>query len=141
MAFMACLVAVVDGLKGFPEAHHLGLSRDPGADLHPSSHGSWFVSLLLQGSPGGGQGHEGDLPRRDRPRPPEAAWDRLEDFAEKWDDRYPSIAESWRRHWQEILPMFAFAPEIRRLLYTTNAIESLHRGLRKIIKTRGHFPQ
>ena len=66
--------------------------------------------------------------------------DRLAEFEATWGAKYPSIAARWRRHWQEIISMFAFPPEIRRLLYTTNAIESLHRSLRKIIKTRGHFP-
>ena len=70
----------------------------------------------------------------------EAAADRLAEFEQLWGAKYPSIVAGWRRHWEEIIPMFAFAPEIRRLIYTTNAIESLHRSLRKIIKTRGHFP-
>ena len=62
------------------------------------------------------------------------------EFEQLWGAKSPSIVAGWRRHWEEIIPRFAFAPEIRRLIYTTNAIESLHRGLRKIIKTRGHFP-
>lgn len=70
----------------------------------------------------------------------EAAADRLAEFEQLWGAKYHSIVAGWRRHWEETIPMFAFPPEIRRLIYTTNAIESLHRGLRKIIKTRGHFP-
>ena len=62
------------------------------------------------------------------------------EFEQLWGAKSPSIVAGWRRHWEEIIPMFAFAPEIRRLIYTTNAIESLHRGLRMIIKTRDHFP-
>jgi transposase-like protein len=54
--------------------------------------------------------------------------------------RYPTIAPLWQRHWEYIEPVFAYPPAIRRLLYTTNAIESLHMQLRKITKTRGHFP-
>jgi len=54
--------------------------------------------------------------------------------------KYPTIAQSWRRAWEHVIPFFAFPPEVRRVIYTTNAIESLHMQLRKIIKTRGHFP-
>ena len=54
--------------------------------------------------------------------------------------RYPTIAPLWRRQWEYLTPAFAYPPEIRRVLTTTNAIESLHSQLRKIIKTRGHFP-
>ena len=70
----------------------------------------------------------------------EAAADRLDEFEERWGARYGAVVASWREHWEEIIPMFAFAPEIRRLMYTANAIESLNRGLRKSLKTRGHFP-
>jgi putative transposase len=55
-------------------------------------------------------------------------------------ERYPPIVALWRRHWEYLVPAFAYPPAIRRLLYTTNAVESLHMQLRKIIKTRGHFP-
>ena len=54
--------------------------------------------------------------------------------------RYPTIAPLWRKQWEYVTPAFAYPPEIRRVLTTTNAIESLHMQLRKIIKTRGHFP-
>ena len=57
-----------------------------------------------------------------------------------WGQKYPTIAESWRRAWERVIPFFAFPPAVRRVIYTTNAIESLHRQLRKIIKPRGHFP-
>ena len=70
----------------------------------------------------------------------EAAADRLDEFEERWGAKYGAVVASWREHWEEIIPMFAFAPEIRRLMYTTNAIESMNRGLRKSLKTRGHFP-
>ena len=64
----------------------------------------------------------------------------LEDFAQKWDEHYPSISQLWLRHWEHIIPLFEYPPEIRRVIYTTNAIESLNRSLRKILKTKGHFP-
>jgi len=57
-----------------------------------------------------------------------------------WGQRFPNIVATWRRAWDRVIPFFAFPPAVRKLIYTTNAIESLHSQLRKIIKTRGHFP-
>jgi putative transposase len=57
-----------------------------------------------------------------------------------WGRRFPTVVASWRRAWAHVIPFFAFPPAIRRVLYTTNALESVHARLRKIIKTRGHFP-
>jgi putative transposase len=65
---------------------------------------------------------------------------RLEEFAQKWDSKYPTISPGWRRNWERIVPFLAYPQEIRRVIYTTNAIESVNRGLRKIIKNRGSFP-
>jgi outer membrane receptor protein involved in Fe transport len=71
----------------------------------------------------------------------EAAHEALEDFASGgWGQKYPTIVQSWRRAWEHVIPFFAFPPEVRRIVYTTNMIESLHMQLRKIIKNRGHFP-
>ncbi|NJL23437.1 MAG: IS256 family transposase [Leptolyngbyaceae cyanobacterium SM1_3_5] len=61
-------------------------------------------------------------------------------FAEKWDARYPTISKSWLTHWQRLIPFFAFPPEIRKAIYTTNAIESLNMSLRKVIKNHRAFP-
>lgn len=58
----------------------------------------------------------------------------------EWGQRFPTIVAAWRRAWSRVVPFFAFPPEIRRVIYTTNALESVHARLRKIIKTRGHFP-
>lgn len=58
----------------------------------------------------------------------------------RWGEKFPTVAASWRRAWARVIPFFAYPPAVRRLIYTTNAIESLHSQLRKIIKTRGHFP-
>jgi len=70
-----------------------------------------------------------------------AATDELDAFAKgPWGLKYPSIVQSWTRAWEHITPFFVFPPDIRRVIYTTNAIESLNMQLRKIIKTRGHFP-
>jgi putative transposase len=70
----------------------------------------------------------------------EAALEALVAFDDKWGRRYPMIAETWRRNWERVIPFFAFPEEIRRIVYTTNSIEAVNRQLRKIIKTRGHFP-
>ncbi|WP_408581475.1 IS256-like element ISBcen18 family transposase [Burkholderia cenocepacia] len=71
----------------------------------------------------------------------EAARQALQDFADgPWGAKYPTIVQSWQRAWEHVVPFYVFPPEIRRVVYTTNAIESLNMQLRKIIKTRGHFP-
>jgi putative transposase len=70
----------------------------------------------------------------------EEAQQRLARFAEKWDGRYPSISQIWRRNWEQVTPFFAYPTEIRKVIYTTNAVESLNMSLRKVIKTRGSFP-
>jgi len=65
----------------------------------------------------------------------------LDDFERgRWGQRFPTVVAAWRRAWDRVIPFFAFAPDVRRVIYTTNAIESLHARLRKIIKSRGHFP-
>lgn len=64
----------------------------------------------------------------------------LKAFAEAWDARYPTISLSWQKHWDELSVFFAYPKEIRRVIYTTNAIESLNRQMRKVLKTRGALP-
>jgi putative transposase len=64
----------------------------------------------------------------------------LEAFDEKWGKRFPVITQAWLNAWEHVIPFLAFAPEVRRVIYTTNAIEALNRQLRKAIKTKGHFP-
>jgi transposase-like protein len=71
----------------------------------------------------------------------EAAAQALDEFERSaWGQKYPTVTASWRRAWDRVIPFFAFPPAVRRVIYTTNAIESIHSQLRKIIKTRGHFP-
>jgi putative transposase len=71
----------------------------------------------------------------------EAALAELDAFEQgEWGKRFPTVVASWRRAWDKVIPFFAFPPEVRRVIYTTNAIESVNARLRKIIKTRGHFP-
>ncbi len=64
----------------------------------------------------------------------------LSAFEATWDEHYPSISKSWRKHWEHIIPFFAYPKDIRKVIYTTNAIESMNRSLRKITKNRGAFP-
>lgn len=131
-----CLIAVVDGLKGFPQAINSVFpeTQVQTCIVHLMRHGLSLCSYKDR------REVAKDMKAIYRAETAEAAADRLAEFEQLWGAKYPSIAASWRRHWDEIIPMFAFPPDIRRLIYTTNAIESLHRGLRKIIKTRGHFP-
>jgi len=71
----------------------------------------------------------------------EAAAHALDEFERgMWGQKYPTVTAAWRRAWDRVIPFFAFAPAVCRVVYTTNAIESIHSRLRKIIKTRGHFP-
>ena len=71
----------------------------------------------------------------------EGAGAALEAFARgPWGVKFPTVVASWRRAWTHVIPFFAFPPDVRRVIYTTNALESVHARLRKIIKTRGHFP-
>lgn len=70
----------------------------------------------------------------------DAARDALDAFDEIWGGKYPMIGDSWRGHWERFIPFLAFPEPIRRIVYTTNSIEAVNRQLRKIIKTRGHFP-
>ena len=65
---------------------------------------------------------------------------RLQEFEDQWGQDYPTIVKSWRSNWERIVPFFESPPEIRRIIYTTNAIESVNMSLRKVTKSRGSFP-
>jgi putative transposase len=69
-----------------------------------------------------------------------AALDRLAEFSAAWEDRYPAIVKLWNNAWSEFIPFLNFDPEIRTIICTTNAIESLNARFRRAVKTRGHFP-
>ena len=72
---------------------------------------------------------------------PKAAQAELDAFEQgPWGQKFPTVVASWRRAWSNVIPFFAFPPAVRKVIYTTNAIESINARLRKIIKTRGHFP-
>src|SRR3954466_2152623 len=130
------LIAVVDGLKGFPEA--IGavfpLTTVQTCIIHLIRNSLAFVSwkdrkLIMP-----------DLKAIYRAETAEAAAAALDAFEAEWGKRYPAIGQAWRRAWEHVVPLFAFPPAIRKMIYTTNAVESLNRSLRKIIKTRGSFP-
>jgi putative transposase len=70
----------------------------------------------------------------------EEAEPRLAEFEQPWDHKYATIGKLWRRPWAGVVPLFAFPEEIRRVIYTTHAVESLHMSLRQVIKTRASFP-
>ena len=129
-------IACVDGLKGFPDAIE---SIFPQAQVqlcivHMIRHSVKYVSYkdLKQVC--------ADLKLIYRASNAKQAEQELQSFAKKWDKKYPMISESWRRNWEGIIPFLAYPEHIRKVIYTTNAIESLHHSLRKIIKTRGSFP-
>jgi len=130
------LIAVVDGLKGFPEAITAAFPQTTVQTcvVHLVRHSLNFCSWKDR------KAVAAKLREVYVAETAEAARDALEIFDADWGRQYPSIAQAWRRAWQEVIPFFAFGPEIRRVIYTTNAIESLNRIIRKAIKTRGSFP-
>jgi transposase-like protein len=130
------LIAAVDGLTGFPEAIGVVFPQTTVQTciVHLIRNSLAFVSWKdrKQILP--------DIKAIYRAETAEAAAACLDAFEAKWGARYPAIGPTWRRAWEHVVPMFAFPPAIRKMIYTTNAVESLHRSLRKIIKTRGSFP-
>ena len=132
------LIAVTDGLKGMSEALAAVFPRDDAADLHRASDSPQPGLRELERAQAAGRGAARDLHRARAPRPPRPRWTRSS--AGPWGQRFPTIVAAWRRAWTHVIPFFAFPPDVRRVIYTTNALESVHARLRKIIKTRGHFP-
>ena len=130
------LICCVDGLKGFPEAIEA---------IFPKTTVQTCIVHLLRHS-------LKYVPRKEREQvardlkpvytavDAEAAQDALERFDEKWGQRFPVITKAWLDAWEYVIPFLAFPDEVRRVIYTTNAIEALNRQLRKAIKTKGHFP-
>jgi putative transposase len=130
------LIACVDGLKGFPEAIEA---------VFPATTVQTCIVHLIRNS-------LKYVPRREfsdvaRDLKPiytaidaDAAHHELERFDEKWGARFPVITQAWLDRWEYVTPFLAFPPEVRRVIYTTNAIEALNRQLRKAVKTKGHFP-
>ena len=90
----------------------------------------------MEGPQGAGSGYQADLHSPSA----EAALAELDAFEQgPWGKKFPTVAAAWRRAWDKVIPFYAFPAHIRRVIYTTNAIESVNARLRKIIKTRGHF--
>jgi putative transposase len=131
------LIALIDGLTGFPEAIQ---SVFPQAQIHHCTVHLVRRSLSYVGWKDR-KAVAGALRLIYRAPTEAAAVSELEAFARgPYGERFPPIVAMWQKHWDHIRPVFAYPPALRRLLYTTNAIESLHMQLRKIIKSRGHFP-
>lgn len=130
------LIACVDGLKGFPEAIEAAfpLTQVQLCIVHLVRHSLNFVSWKQR------KEMADDLKEIYSAATVEQAESNLEVFREKWDDTHPKVGQSWRNNWQRIIPYFAYPPAIRRVIYTTNTIESLNMSLRKVTKNRGSFP-
>ncbi len=131
------LIAVVDGLKGFPEAIE---SVFPDAEVQ-----TCIVHLIRYSMQFASWKERKHVAQALKPiyqaDNAEQAAQRLEEFdAGEWGQKYPAIAAAWRRKWEQVIPFFAFSAEVRRIIYTTNAIESLHSQVRKAVHKRGHFP-
>src|SRR5882672_13772 len=129
-------IACVDGLTGFPKAIETVF---PQAQVqlcivHQVRASLNYVSWKHR------KAAAGDLQLIYRSTTAEDAYFKLEAFAEKWDGAYPTFSQMWRRNGEHLTPFFAYPADIRKVIYTTNAIESLNMSLRKIIKTRGSFP-
>ena len=130
------LIACVDGLKGFPEAIE---------SVFPKTEVQLCIVHLVRHSlnyVGWKQRKEvaADLKLIYTAATDTEAEQRLAEFSLKWDAKFPMIAKSWRSNWTRVIPFFAHPPEIRKVIYTTNAIESLNMSLRKVTKARGSFP-
>ena len=131
------LIAVTDGLKGMPEAL--------GAVFPATTLQTCIVHLIRNSLDFANWKERKALAAAIKPIytavSAEAAQAELDTFeAGPWGQKFPTVVGAWRRAWDKVIPFFAFPPEVRRVIYTTNAIESVNARLRKIIKTRGHFP-
>lgn len=128
-------IACVDGLKCFPEAIETVFPRTDVqlCIVHMVRYSLNYVSWKLRGEVAT------DLCAIYSATTVEDAEQQLAAFAEKWGDAYPRIVQSWQRNWPRIIPFFDYPAEIRKVIYTTNAIESVNMSLRKITKNRGSF--
>jgi transposase-like protein len=131
------LIAVTDGLKGMPDAL---AAVFPATTLQ-----TCIVHLIRHSLEYANQKERRELVIALRPiymaASAATAAAALDDFERSaWGARLPGVVAAWRRAWQQVIPFFAFPPDVRRVIYTTNVLENVHRQLRKIIKTRGHFP-
>ena len=131
------LIAVVDGLKGFPEAISAVFPNTvvQTCIVHLIRYSMQFASWKER------KAIAAALKPVYRAENAEAAAVELETFDQgPWGRKYPAIAQSWRRNWEAVIPFFAFPTEVRKIIYTTNAIESLNASVRKAVRNKGHFP-
>ena len=131
------LIAVVDGLKGFPEAITAAF---PDTVVQ-----TCVVHLIRNSLQLASWKQRKALAAALKPiyqaDSAQAAEQALSEFeTSQWGEQFPTVAQSWRRHWEHIIPFFAFAAPVRKIIYTTNSIESLHSNVRKTIRNKGHFP-
>lgn len=130
------LIACIDGLKGFPQAVEA---------VFPEARVQLCIVHLVRASLNYVSWKErkqvaADLKAIYRAANERQASQELTEFIGKWGGRYQAIGKLWKDHWDRVTPFFEFPEDVRRVMYTTNAVESLHMSLRKIIKTRGSFP-
>jgi putative transposase len=130
------LIACVDGLKGFPEAIESVFERTVVqlCIVHMIRNSLKYVSWKER------KALARDLRAIYTAPTAEAAETALEEFSARWDSRFPSISQSWRARWANVIPFFGYPPEIRKVIYTTNAVESINAAIRKVTKKRGAFP-
>jgi putative transposase len=131
------LIAIVDGLKGFPEAITAVFpqAQVQTCVVHLIRYSLAFVSYKDR------RAVAAALKQIYKAKDADAGKLALDDFANgPWGKKYPAIVQSWRRNWPEVIPFFALPDDVRRIMYTTNAIESLNAKLRRAVRTRGHFP-
>ena len=129
-------IACVDGLKGFPEAIEAVFPKTVVqlCIVHMVRHSLNYVSWKRR------KEVAADLRHIYQAATAQEAEQRLGEFEARWDDEYLPIGQSWRRNWSRLIPFFDYPPEIRKVIYTTNAIESVNMSLRKLTKNRGSFP-
>jgi putative transposase len=129
-------IACVDGLKGFPEAIE---------SVFPQTQVQLCIVHMIRNSVRYVNWKDrkqlcADLKQIYTCATEQQAEIALDTFGKKWDAKYPTISQMWRRHWENVIPFFDYPADIRKAIYTTNAIESINRSLRKVIKTKGSFP-
>jgi putative transposase len=125
-----------DGLKGFPQAIEAVFPKTiiQTCIVHLIRSSTRFVAWVNR------KALIADLRRVYAAETEEGAVAALAEFEKRWNERYPMVAQAWRLNWERVRPFYAFGQEVRRIVYTTNAIESLNFSLRKVTKARGHFP-
>jgi transposase-like protein len=130
------LIAAVDGLTGFPDAINTAFPRTEVqlCMVHMVRNSCKYVSWKDRKAVASGLKTIYTAPSE------ELAAGALEDFARVWDAKYPAISRSWKSRWMEVIPFFKFPPEIRKVVYTTNAIESVNYTIRKAVNNRQSFP-